>query len=61
MSSSTVSFIPAFTPTWASIFVQRYHLGEIGIGLALLGYGIPGLLLGPLIGRAADRLGTEVA
>lgn len=26
-------------------------------GLALLGYGIPGFLFGPVIGRAADRLG----
>jgi predicted MFS family arabinose efflux permease len=25
--------------------------------LALLGYGVPGFLLGPLIGRAADRWG----
>jgi len=29
----------------------------VGIGLALLGYGVPGFLLGPLIGRVADRRG----
>jgi len=34
-------------------------LSEIGIGLALLGYGLPGFLLGPVIGRAADRWGRR--
>lgn len=44
--------------TWLGVyFAQRYGLGEIGIGLALLGYGIPGFLFGPVIGRATDRLG----
>ena len=44
--------------TWLGLFVhQRFGLGELGIGLTLLGYGIPGFLLGPLIGRAADRWG----
>lgn len=47
--------------TWLGLyFAQRYHLGDIGIGLALLGYGLPGMLLGPAIGRAADRLGRRV-
>jgi predicted MFS family arabinose efflux permease len=42
--------------TWLGLyFTQRYGLGEVGIGLALLGYGVPGFLLGPPIGRAADR------
>lgn len=40
-------------------FAQRYGLGDVGIGLALLGYGIPGFLLGPIIGRAADRWGRR--
>jgi predicted MFS family arabinose efflux permease len=44
--------------TWLGVYIeQRYHLGPRGIGLALLGYGIPGFLLGPAIGRAADRHG----
>lgn len=44
--------------TWLGVyFEQRYSLGPIGIGLALLGYGVPGFLFGPLIGRAADRWG----
>lgn len=44
--------------TWLGLyFADRYSLGEIGIGLALLGYGVPGFLFGPIIGRAADRWG----
>ena len=47
--------------TWLGVyFVRRYGLGEIGIGLALLGYGVPGFLLGPMIGRAADRWGRSL-
>lgn len=38
-------------------FFKNYHLSEQGVGLALLGYGIPGLLLGPLLGKVADRYG----
>jgi predicted MFS family arabinose efflux permease len=46
--------------TWLGLyFSRRYGLGEIGIGLALLGYGVPGFLLGPPIGRAADRWGRR--
>ena len=46
--------------TWLGLyFAQRYSLGEVGIGLALLGYGVPGFLFGPIIGRAADRWGRR--
>lgn len=46
--------------TWLGLyFARRYGLGEIGIGLALLGYGVPGFILGPAIGRAADRWGRR--
>ncbi len=46
--------------TWLGLyFERRYGLGEVGIGLALLGYGVPGFLLGPVIGRAADRWGRK--
>lgn len=46
--------------TWLGLyFSRRFGLGEIGIGLALLGYGVPGFVLGPLIGRAADRWGRR--
>ncbi|WP_137860702.1 MULTISPECIES: MFS transporter [Variovorax] len=44
--------------TWLGLYLeQRHGLGPVGIGLALLGYGIPGFLFGPVIGRAADRYG----
>lgn len=44
--------------TWLGLYLERrYGLGPVGIGLALLGYGIPGFVFGPLIGRAADRYG----
>ncbi len=44
--------------TWLAVYLERhYDIGPVGIGLALLGYGVPGFLLGPLIGRAADRWG----
>ena len=46
--------------TWLGLyFNRRYGLSDFGIGLALLGYGIPGFLLGPLVGRAADRWGRR--
>lgn len=46
--------------SWLGLyFARRYGLGEVGIGLALLGYGIPGFLFGPIIGRAADRWGRR--
>lgn len=44
--------------TWLGVYLHRdYGLGPVGIGLALIGYGLPGFLLGPVIGRAADRWG----
>jgi predicted MFS family arabinose efflux permease len=46
--------------TWLGVYLsRRYGLGEVGIGLALLGYGVPGFLLGPVIGRTADRWGRR--
>lgn len=47
--------------TWLGYyFAVRYRLGEVGVGVALLGYGVPGLLLGPAIGRLADRSGRKL-
>lgn len=44
--------------TWLGLYLERcYGLGPVGIGLVLLGYGVPGFLFGPVIGRAADRRG----
>lgn len=46
--------------SWLGLyFSERYHLGDQGIGLALLGYGVPGMLLGPAIGHVADRYGRK--
>lgn len=43
---------------WLGVFIgQQYHVGPAVIGSALLGYGIPGTVLGPSIGRAADKYG----
>ena len=44
--------------TWLGVYLERrYNVGPVGIGMALLGYGVPGFLFGPVIGRAADRWG----
>lgn len=40
-------------------FYTNYGLNQLHIGLALLGYGIPGLLLGALLGRLADHYGRN--
>lgn len=46
--------------TWLGVyFSRRYGVGEIGIGLALLGYGVPGFIFGPAIGHLADRFGRN--
>jgi predicted MFS family arabinose efflux permease len=46
---------------WLGCYLsQRYGLGDRGIGLALLGYGVPGFILGPVIGHVADRIGRRV-
>lgn len=46
--------------TWLGLyFAERYRLDEIGIGLALLGYGVPGFIFGPVIGRVADTWGRR--
>lgn len=45
---------------WLGYFFYRnYGLNQLHIGLALLGYGIPGLLFGPLLGKLADRYGRN--
>jgi predicted MFS family arabinose efflux permease len=46
--------------TWLGVYLeQRYSLGPVGIGLAIVGYGVPGFLFGPMIGRQADRKGRN--
>lgn len=46
--------------TWLGLYLsQRYSMDALGIGLTILGYGIPGLLLSSMIGRAVDRWGRR--
>jgi len=46
--------------TWLGLYLlQRYNLGEARIGLAIFGYGIPGLIFSPMIGKAVDRWGRR--
>lgn len=44
--------------SWLGVYFERRHgLGPVGIGIVLLGYGVPGFLFGPWIGHAADKWG----
>jgi predicted MFS family arabinose efflux permease len=46
--------------TWLGLYLsQRYGFNEAQIGLALLGYGTPGVLFGPTIGKMVDRWGRN--
>lgn len=46
--------------TWLGLYFQKtFNLNGIEIGLALLGYGVPGFLLGPYIGKLADKVGRR--
>jgi len=45
---------------WIGVLLaSRYQLSEIGIGLVLLGYGLPDLLFGLVIGSWGDRYGRR--
>jgi predicted MFS family arabinose efflux permease len=41
------------------LLTRRYHLHDVGIGLALAGYGLPGIFFGTMIGRWGDRYGRR--
>lgn len=46
--------------TWLGLYLsQRYNMNALSIGLTILGYGIPGLLLSSFIGKAVDRWGRR--
>jgi predicted MFS family arabinose efflux permease len=46
--------------TWLGLYLaQRYNMDALSIGLTILGYGIPGLLLSSLIGKAVDQWGRR--
>ncbi|HEU0197222.1 MAG TPA: MFS transporter [Nevskiaceae bacterium] len=47
--------------TWLGVYLhERFGLSETGIGLMLIGYGVPGMLFGPIIGKLADRYGRSI-
>ena len=41
------------------LLTSRYHLHDTGIGLALAGYGLPGIIFGATIGKWGDRYGRR--
>lgn len=46
--------------TWLGLYLsQRYEMDTLSIGLNILGYGVPGLIFSPLIGKAVDRWGRR--
>jgi predicted MFS family arabinose efflux permease len=46
--------------SWLSLLLmRRYHLHDTGIGLALAGYGLPGIFFGTVIGKWGDRYGRS--
>lgn len=46
--------------TWLGLyFKETYDLSNIQIGLALVGYGLPGFIFGPFIGKLADKKGRS--
>lgn len=46
--------------TWLGMyFKERFGLNEWEIGFAILGYGLPGFILGPIIGKLADKQGRR--
>jgi predicted MFS family arabinose efflux permease len=46
--------------TWLGFYMsQRYDMDGLRIGLTILGYGIPGLIFSPMIGKAVDRWGRR--
>jgi predicted MFS family arabinose efflux permease len=45
---------------WLSVLLAgRYHLGDLGIGIVLAGYGLPDLFFGAIIGGWGDRYGRR--
>src|SRR5215467_3832327 len=45
---------------WLSLLIANlYHLGALGIGIVLAGYGLPDLLFGGIIGGWGDNYGRR--
>lgn len=46
--------------TWLGLYFKwTFHLNDLQIGLAIIGYALPGFLFGPYIGKLADRIGRS--
>lgn len=46
--------------TWLGLYLKEtYQLSNVQIGIALIGYGLPGFLFGPYIGKLADKKGRS--
>jgi predicted MFS family arabinose efflux permease len=46
--------------TWLGLyFEKKFGLSGTAIGFAIMGYGFPGFILGPFIGKLADRKGRS--
>lgn len=47
--------------TWLGLYLSRFYgLGEVAIGLVIVGWGIPGFLFGPSIGKLSDKHGRSL-
>jgi predicted MFS family arabinose efflux permease len=47
--------------TWLGLYLSKFYgLGEIAIGVVIVGWGIPGFLFGPSIGKLSDRHGRSL-
>jgi predicted MFS family arabinose efflux permease len=45
---------------WLGLLIaSRYHLGEVGIGIVLVGYGLPDLFFGGTVGGWGDSYGRQ--
>jgi predicted MFS family arabinose efflux permease len=47
--------------TWLGLYLSKfYNLGELAIGIVIIGWGIPGFLFGPYLGKLSDRHGRRL-
>lgn len=46
--------------TWLGLYFKRtFNLSDVQIGLAIIGYGLPGFVFGPYVGKLADKIGRS--
>lgn len=47
--------------TWLGLYLSRFYgLGEIAIGIVIVGWGVPGFLFGPYLGKLSDKHGRSL-